>query len=71
MNIKKAAPENTVEILIAEDSPTQAEQLKYLLEQHGYKVSAANNGKQALSLFSEHKQALVISDIVMPEMNGY
>jgi PAS domain S-box-containing protein len=71
MNAKKNVPEDMTEILIVEDSPTQAEQLKYLLEKHGYKVSVANNGKQALSLFGRQNPALVISDIIMPEMNGY
>jgi signal transduction histidine kinase len=71
MNIKKDAPESTTEILIVEDSPTQAELLKYLLEQHDCKVLTANNGKQALALLDKHKPALVISDIVMPEMDGY
>jgi len=60
-----------MEILIVEDSPTQAELLKHLLEQHGYKVLAATNGKQALALLDKHTPALVISDIVMPEMDGY
>jgi hypothetical protein len=59
------------EILIAEDSLTQAEQLKHLLESHDYKVTVANNGKEAIDKLSKHKPALVISDIMMPEMNGY
>jgi response regulator RpfG family c-di-GMP phosphodiesterase len=58
-------------ILIAEDSPTQAEQLRYLLDQLGYKVSVAKNGEEALALLDGYKPALVISDINMPVMNGY
>ncbi|MHB0916949.1 MAG: GAF domain-containing protein [Thiobacillus sp.] len=61
----------SVEILIAEDSPTQAEQLKNLLEGHGYRVVAAANGRKALEALRRHRPSLVISDIVMPEMNGY
>ena len=61
----------SIEILIAEDSPTQAEQLQNLLEGHGYRVVAAANGRQALEALRRHKPSLVISDIVMPEMNGY
>ncbi len=60
-----------VEILIAEDSPTQAEQLKYLLEKHNFLVSVANNGEEALALLRQHKPAIVISDIMMPRMDGY
>ncbi|MFZ3385159.1 MAG: response regulator [Candidatus Methanoperedens sp.] len=62
---------NGEEILITEDSPTQAQMLKFLLEKHDYRVLAANNGKEALAMIKTHKPALVISDIVMPEMNGY
>lgn len=59
------------EILIAEDSRTQAEQLGFLLEQHGYLVTIAADGKLALEAAQAHRPALVISDIVMPEMDGY
>ncbi len=60
-----------IEILIVEDSPTQAEQLRYILEQNNFHVSAANNGKEALVMLAEHQPSLVLSDIVMPEMDGY
>ena len=59
------------EILIAEDSRTQAEQLAFLLEQHGYRVTIAADGKQALLAAQAQKPTLIISDIVMPEMDGY
>lgn len=59
------------QILIAEDSPTQAEQLKNLLEKYYYKVVVAKDGKEALNLIRGLKPSLVISDIIMPEMNGY
>jgi PAS domain S-box-containing protein len=71
MNTQERTRNNHVEILIAEDSPTQADQLKYILEQHNYSVSIATNGKQALALMDHQKPTLVISDIVMPEMDGY
>ncbi len=58
-------------ILIVEDSPTQAGQLQYLLERNGYDVSAAGNGRIALAAMRACKPTLVISDIVMPEMDGY
>jgi len=59
------------QIVIAEDSPTQAEQLRYLLEKHKFEVKVAKDGKEALNLITKHKPILVISDIVMPVMNGY
>jgi PAS domain S-box-containing protein len=58
-------------ILIVEDSPTQAEKLRHLLEQEGYRVTAAGTGAQALLAAHHEKPALILSDIVMPEMDGY
>ena len=60
-----------IEILIVEDSLTQALKLQYILEQHDYGVAVADNGQAALDYLKEHAPALVISDIVMPEMDGY
>lgn len=71
MKDKKKAVHDVVQILIAEDSPTQAEHLKYLLEKHNYKVIVAKDGKEAFGMVIEHKPSLVITDIEMPEMNGY
>lgn len=69
---KTASPENAgVEILIAEDSSTQAMSLQYLLEQQGYSVVVCENGSKALAAAKRRKPTLVISDIVMPEMDGY
>jgi len=60
-----------VEILIVEDSPTQALHLKHILMQHDYAVIVAKDGKDALKRMHEKKPTIVISDILMPEMDGY
>ncbi len=69
-----------VRILMAEDSPTQALQLRRILEARGYEVQTARNGKEALDYLLEiradeqvwlnFRPTLLISDIVMPEMDG-
>src|SRR5713226_6442090 len=59
------------EILIAEDSLTQAAQLTHLLEQQEYLVTAVRNGKEALEAARHHPPSIIISDIVMPEMDGH
>ena len=71
MKPKKIVVKEIDQILIAEDSPTQAEQLKYFLEKHQYKVLVAKDGKEAIGMVLEHRPSLVITDIAMPEMNGY
>jgi PAS domain S-box-containing protein len=58
-------------ILIVEDSATQAARLQYVLQQHDYDVTIATNGGQALKLVAEMTPNVVISDIIMPEMDGY
>ena len=57
--------------LVAEDSRTQALQLKLLLESNGFEVVVAVNGNEALRLARERTPDVVISDIVMPERDGY
>lgn len=66
-----SAAEAPAKILIAEDSPTQAQLLRHLLEQQGYEVRVAANGRLALEMVPQFQPALVISDVVMPEMDGY
>jgi two-component system sensor histidine kinase/response regulator len=62
---------NKAVILIAEDSPTQAEKLCHYLSGRGHRVIVTRNGKQALAAALESKPAMVITDVVMPEMDGY
>src|SRR5712691_8744087 len=58
-------------ILVVEDSATQAEALRLLLEEHRYKVTVAPDGEQALALVAKNKIDLVLSDITMPGISGY
>ena len=58
-------------ILLAEDNPTLQLLTKNILEKQGAVVNAASNGKLALDSFNEGVYDLVISDIFMPEIDGY
>jgi len=58
-------------ILVVEDSRTQAEALRLLLEDNGYVVTLAPNGEAALDLVESGSFDLVVSDITMPGINGY
>jgi len=60
-----------ISILIVEDSPTQAEQLKYILEKNGHITWIAGNGRLAINYLEEHRPLIIVSDIMMPEMDGY
>jgi diguanylate cyclase (GGDEF)-like protein len=61
----------SVEVLIVEDSATQREQLQHLLQAHGFAVASAANGRQALESARRRKPTVIITDIVMPELDGY
>lgn len=71
MSKKKINPNTAINILVVEDSPTQAVQIQYQLERYRYRVKVAQNGPHALDWLSKHKPSLVISDIIMPVMNGF
>lgn len=58
-------------ILIVEDSKYQAVNLARLLEKEGYHVTSANNGIQGLYKMQEILPDLIITDVWMPEMDGY
>jgi DNA-binding NtrC family response regulator len=57
-------------ILIVEDDPTVGESLRHLFKRKGYGILLASNGKEALHLFKQKVVDLVITDVVMPKMDG-
>ena len=58
-------------ILIAEDSHTQAAHLKHTLEKYNYKVVVTYDGKEAYKNIKQNKPTIVISDVLMPGIDGY
>lgn len=58
-------------LLLVEDDALLLEVMKTILEEEGYTVSCAPNGKVALDLFVADRPDMVISDIMMPEMDGF
>ncbi len=58
-------------VLIVDDEKRMVSLLKSYLEQEGYRVSTAYNGREALDASRREKPDLVVLDIMMPEMNGY
>jgi diguanylate cyclase (GGDEF)-like protein len=58
-------------ILIADDHRANREALSALLEVAGHYVLTANDGEQALRLARDNAPELIISDVLMPQMDGY
>lgn len=57
-------------ILLAEDDPISRKMLEKILVKEGFKVTLAENGKEALALFRERFFPIVLTDWLMPEMEG-
>ena len=58
-------------ILIAEDDPVSRRLLEATLRKWGYDVLSAHDGEDAAAQMTGHRPDLVITDIIMPRMNGY
>lgn len=58
-------------ILVVEDNRTQAEYLRYILDKEGYEVRLAPNGMEALEIIKKENPFLILTDVMMPEMDGY
>lgn len=60
-----------VMVLVVEDEATIAELLVEVIEEYGYEALRAKNGAEGLSMARHHHPALIISDVMMPVMDGY
>lgn len=58
-------------ILAVDDEPALLDLAREILSQQGYKVICAHSGEQALNILATESIDLLISDVIMPEMNGY
>ena len=64
--------ENSVsKILIVDDSPTETFQFKQMLEEHGYEVIIAQNGRDGVAMAISEQPNVILMDIVMPDINGF
>jgi diguanylate cyclase (GGDEF)-like protein len=69
---KKVSPEReeALSVLIAEDNPVSRRLLEKSLKKAGHHVVVAQNGREALDLFRQSFFSMVLTDWMMPEMNG-
>jgi two-component system sensor histidine kinase ChiS len=65
-----ALPENTKNVLVVEDNPDIRELIKDCLKDH-YRVTEATDGKDALEKVNESAPDVIISDVLMPGMDGF
>jgi diguanylate cyclase (GGDEF)-like protein len=60
-----------MKILIAEDEPSLRENLQWMLELEGFSVQVARDGQEAMALALRGVPDLVLTDVMMPNMDGY
>jgi two-component system, cell cycle response regulator len=58
-------------ILLVDDNPDKLKLLEAALRLAGYQVSTATDGQEALAVLDSFQPDLVITDVMMPRMNGY
>lgn len=57
-------------ILVVDDEPKIADVIRSYLEKEGYRVICAYSGSQALEAFAQHRPALIVLDLMLPDMGG-
>ena len=58
-------------ILVVDDSPTETEAFRSVLEKNGHEVLNAENGADGVAMARQELPDLVLMDIVMPGLNGF
>lgn len=58
-------------VLLAEDDPALRRYLEVVLQRAGYEVVSASDGLEAMKLLLGNRVAIVVTDAVMPNLNGY
>ena len=58
-------------VLVVDDDPAAREMAERALQQDGWQVATAENGRVALDRLAESRPALVLLDLLMPEMDGF
>jgi CheY-like chemotaxis protein len=69
--LQRNAPQTGVRVLLVEDDRALRRYLEVLLERAGYEVASATDGVEAMKILLTETVEVVITDAVMPNLNGY
>lgn len=58
-------------VLVVDDEPNILMSLEFLMKKKGYEVYIARNGAEAINLIRSQHPAVIVLDIMMPEVDGY
>lgn len=70
-NVEAPKPCTAHRILVIDDEPVIRMTFKHILEEEGYRVSVAKDGLEGLRIVEERKPGVVITDMVMPVVDGF
>lgn len=68
--MSKNAKTEPVSVLVVDDEPQMRRLLTVVLEANGYRVIAAERGEEALLLAAQHRPALILLDLGLPDLDG-
>ena len=60
----------SISVLIVDDNPSMAESLADVLGAKGFIAYATSSGAEALAILRDHPVEFLLTDVIMPEMNG-
>ncbi|TSA21711.1 response regulator [bacterium] len=59
------------QILVVDDEPAWLKSVTHVLQKQGYQVKAVQSAAEALALLVKYRPDLIVSDLRMPDMNGF
>ena len=69
--MSEVAREDAQSVLVVDDDPAIRRLISSTLRRDGYKLTEAQNGREALDAMRQHPQDVVLLDLMMPEMSGW
>ncbi len=69
--VSRCVGQNSDDILVVEDDPLAADIVMRTVQADGHRCRHARNGREALAMVHESRPALIILDLMMPEMDGF
>ena len=61
---------DTLSVLVVDDYPPLASSLAQILDHFGFEAKTANSGAEALRILRDHPVDILLTDVMMPDMNG-
>jgi CheY-like chemotaxis protein len=64
-------PSKKKQILVVDDEPAWLKSVSHVLRREGYQVKVVQSATEALALLVKYRPDLIVSDLRMPDMNGF